>query len=250
VFFESLIVAYGIFIWMNELTTYIIELLLIVEIILLGATIYLIIKSREEYRGRLLLLEKMRVAIDLLTRREYFDAVFDIYREARGWVVGTVTGSKPRDADRPLLDNLLNLLESKIRDGVNIRLVIPRSPDKLYMGYRYNSIGVDVKFHENLLIYDLRFTVADGRVVVMGFPIETGEAKPTRRGVKIYSETLAGILTRNFERYWLSKQAISYEDYLRLYVDGIIDTHPEVTLETVATQLEIPVEEIRRVMGK
>lgn len=232
---------------MDGYSIYIIDLLLLVEAILLLTTIYLIIKSREEYRGRLLLLDKMKIAIDLLSRREYFDAVFDIYREAKGWVIATVTGTKPRDEDMPLIDNLLSLMKNRVDDGVRIRLVMPKSPDKIYMGYRYKSVGAQVKFHENLMIYDLRYTVADGKSIVMGFPIEVGETKPTRRGVKIYSETLAGILTRNFERYWESKYAYTYEEYLEKYIEGIRKTHPEITIETIANGLGIPAEELKKI---
>jgi hypothetical protein len=200
--------------------------------------------------GRIRLLERMNIAIELLTRREYFDSVYDIYREANGWVIAIVTGNKPGESDRAIVENLLRLIESRVREGVKVRLVIPRGIDKLYMGYKYTQIGVEVMFHENLIIYDLRYTVADGRVVVMGFPIEVGEAKPTRRGVKVYSETLASILLKNFERYWLSSHAIKYEDYLKQYVDGVRETNPDITLEAISRQLDIPVDEIERVVGR
>lgn len=227
-----------------------IDILLIVETALLFGTIYLILIGREEYRGRIKLLEKMSIALELFTRKEYFDAVFDIYREANGWITGTVTGSRPSEKDRVMLENLLDLIKNRVGDGVRVRLVMPKSYDKLYMGYRYNSIGVKVHYHENLLIYDLRYTIGDGRMVVMGFPLEIGESKPTRRGVKIYSEVLANILNHNFERYWSSKNSIDYEKYLIEFVNGVRESQPGITFEVVSKQLGIPVDEIRRVVEK
>jgi len=226
----------------------IIYILLGVEIILLLATIYLILKSREEYKGRMILLEHMGIAVELLTREKYFNAVYDIYREAKNWIIATVTGSKPKDED--LVENLLNLMKDKTENGVEIRILIPKSIERLYMGYRYNSIGAKVKYYENLVIYDLRYTVADGRIVVMGFPIERGRGKPTRKGVKIYSEILASILTENFEKYWVSEQAIRYEDYLRNYVERAMESHPGITFASISSQLNIPIEEIERVIEK
>jgi len=226
----------------------VIYILLGVEIVLLLATIYLISKSREEYKGRMMLLEHMGIAIELLTREKYFNAVYDVYREAKNWIIATVTGSKPKDED--LVENLLNLMRDKAEDGVNIRILIPKSIERLYMGYRYNTIGAKVKYYENLVIYDLRYTVADGRIVVMGFPIERGRGKPTRKGVKIYSEVLASILAENFEKYWKSEQAIKYEDYLRNYVERAMESHPGITFSSISNQLNIPVSEIERVIGR
>ena len=226
------------------------DILLTVETILLFGTIYLILMSRREYRGRMKLIDKMSIAMELFTRKEYFDAVFDIYREARGWIVGTVTGSKPSDNDRYFIENLLDLIHYKIKSGMRVRLVMPKSPDRLYMGYRYNSIGIKVHYHENLLIYDLRYTIGDGKVVVMGFPIELGESKPTRRGIKIYSEVLASILNHNFERHWNAKNSMDYEDYLKEFVEGAVESQPGITLQTISKQLNIPVKEIERVINK
>ena len=235
---------------MVELDALVVEALLVLETLLLIATLILIYKSREEYRSRLELLENMKIAIEVLSRREYFDSVIELYRVAREWVVATVTGNRPPESERHMIEDLLDLIGERVKEGIEIRLIMPKAPDKLYMGYRYNTIGVKVKYHENIQVYDLRYSVADGRTVVMGFPLEIGEAKPTRRGVKINSEILAGILESNFNSLWDSSDAITYDEYLSMYVNGVLKTHPELTLESLSKQLGIPLEELERVVAR
>ena len=224
-----------------ELTSDLIVLsLLLVETSLLVLTIYLIGKVRDEYRGRKMLLERMDIALDLLGRREYFHAVIEAYRDAKAYVVAIVTGSKPSPEETSTINMLLNLMKDRRSDGVRIRILMPKTPDRLYMGYKYSEVGVDVKFSENVFVHDLRYMVVDGKIVVMGFPLEYEAEKPTMRGIKIYSETLSNILFKNFEMLWGSKHTVTFDEYLKDYLEKAMESG--LTLETISRQLGIPIE--------
>ena len=206
--------------------------------------------SRKEWVGRALLLDRLTKAIEIFSRREYFHIVFEGYRNARSNVIAMVTGTRPKPEDAQLIKELLNLIRDKTSQGVRVRLLLPKSPDKLYMAYRYHKANADVTLHENILVYDLRYMVVDGRYVIIGLPIEAGEYKPTRKGVVIRSEVLAMILTRYFERFYGSRNAVKYEDYIAELIKNMLRETPELSNETIATHLNIPVDEVSRIREK
>ncbi len=221
--------------------------LLIVELTLLIATIILLYLSRHELEGRRRLVEHLMEVTRMLTRTQYFNAVLEAMRGASKEIFGSVTGAKPKDSTE-FFDKIVKEIEAAVSRGVRIRYMMPKGREKLYVGYRYTKAGAEVRYHGGLVVYDLRHMVVDHRIVVMGFPEKIGVEQPTRTGIKVESESLAKIFKERFERLW--EEAVPYENYLAHAVDDIKRTNPEISMELVAKQLELPVEEVEKVWDR
>jgi hypothetical protein len=75
-------------------------ILLILESVLLAATILLVLFSLKEGRGRRNLLLEVGKATKILTRQEYFLSVTDSMMDAKHEVVGVITGRLPSVDDK------------------------------------------------------------------------------------------------------------------------------------------------------
>ncbi len=215
--------------------------LLIVEFILLVATIVLLYLSRHELEGRKKLLEKMFEVTRLLSRTLYFNSVLEALRSAKKEVFGSVTGSRPR-GQSDFLDKVVEEIRAAVNRGARVRYLLPKGSERLYVGHLYRKAGAEIKYHGGLVVYDLRHMVVDNKIVVLGFPEKVGLEQPTRVGVKIESESLASIFKERFERLW--EEAISYEDYLAQKIEDIRRANPNASVELVANQLGLPKEEV------
>lgn len=218
--------------------------LLIVELALLVATIILLYLSRHELEGRRMLLEHLMGAMRIMTRTQYFNAVLEAMRSSTNEIFGSITGAKPRDSSE-FFERVVSEIEIASSRGVRIRYMMPKGRERLYVGYRYNKAGAEVRYHAGLIIYDLRYMVVDDRIVVMGFPEKVGAEQPTRTGVKVESESLTKIFRERFDVLW--EEAIPYDEYLAEVVGDIRRTNPEISKDLISKQLELPVEEIERV---
>jgi len=224
--------------------------LLSVEFVLLIATVILLYLSRREHAGRHELLKLLSLAITALTRREYFSAVQDALRDARRSVIAVITGTPPRDEEE---EEVLNSIAQRVREaskrGVRIRYLIPRSAAHLHVGHLLCRAGAEVRYRAGLAVYDLRYMVVDESRVIIGQPRGQGEEEPTKKGYVIESPTLASMLLERFESHWGAEGTVSYEEYVRQEVKSLYETNPGLTPETAAGQLNLPVEEIKRLAG-
>ncbi len=217
--------------------------LLIVDFVLLVATIILLYLSRHELEGRRKLLEKMFEVTRLLSRSLYFNVVIDALRSAKREVFGAVTGSRPREPSQ-FLDKIVSEIKAASQRGVRVRYLLPEGTDRLYVGHLYRKAGAEIKYHSGLVVYDLRHMVVDNKIVVLGFPEKVGLEQPTRAGTKIESESLASIFKERFERLW--EEGINYEEYLSQKIREIRKTNPNASVELVARQLGLPEEEVAK----
>ncbi len=218
--------------------------LLLVDLMLLIATIILLYFSRHEAEGRRKLVEHLIEATRVLTRTQYFHFVIDAMRSAKREIFGSITGAKPGES-LEFFEKIVDEIQHATSKGVRIRYLVPEGRGCLYVGYRYTKAGAEVRYHSGLVVYDLRHMVVDDRVVAMGFPERVGAEQPTRTGIKIESESLAKIFKERFEKLW--REAVPYEKYLSQVISDIERANPKISPNLVAKQLDLPIDEIDRV---
>lgn len=220
--------------------------LLVVELALLVFTLLLLLLSRKEWRGREELFNLLMATMRILTRQEYFGMVIDSIKGAKKDIHAIVTGTSPSEASRTMVNGVLQAMSETQKNGVSLSYLLPKSPEKLEMGYRYTKTGAKVRYHDGLVVYDLRFTLIDERYAVIGLPETTGATEPTRRGAILKSETLASVLLEYFNKFWDSAE--DYSSYLKVVVSKLLKENPELSAETVSLQLKVDVEEINKVL--
>ncbi|MEW6675232.1 MAG: hypothetical protein AB1348_04365 [Nitrospirota bacterium] len=187
--------------------------LLVVESILLLATIILLLYSLKEGRGRKALLLEVGKAIKILTRQEYFLVVTDSMMDAKVEVIGSITGRVPLGDDKKRTRDVINNIDRLTRNEVRVKYLLPKFPDRLHTGYLYTKAGAEIRYSDCSIVHDIRYMVVDDRLVVIGIPEITGEQEATRKGYRIPSEGLATMLKEYFNRCW--GKSISYEEYVK-----------------------------------
>ncbi len=216
--------------------------LLILESVLLVATIILLVLSIKEGRGRNALLVEVERATRILTRHEYFFTVTDSMLEAKEEIIGCITGRPPVGDDEKRIRDVISSIEKVKRTGVRVRYILPKFHDRLRIGYLYTKAGAEVRYSSRPLVYDIRYTVVDDRLVVIGVPETTGEREATKKGYRIPSEGLAAILKEHFYSCW--EENITYEEYVRELL-----SQPGATPKQFARELQIDEEELKRVIS-
>jgi len=186
--------------------------LLVLESILLIVTIILLVYSIKEGKQRDKLLIEVTRATKVLSREEYFLTVIDSMRDAKREIIGTITGRPPKGEDKKLTRNVTEIISRLSKDGVKITYLLPKFPDRLYIGYLYTKAGAEVRYSNCVMVHNLRFIVIDEKFVVLGIPELTGEKEATKKGFRIPSEGLAIILKEYFNQ---CEYQIGFVDYLK-----------------------------------
>jgi hypothetical protein len=119
--------------------------LLILETVLLMATVVLLLMSLREGRGRHSLIKEVGRAIKVLTRHEYFITVLDTMTDAKAEVSGIITGRMPEGDDRKRTRDVVRAIEKLTASGVRVRYLLPRLQDRLHVGWLYSSAGAEVR---------------------------------------------------------------------------------------------------------
>src|SRR4030065_1793957 len=127
--------------------------LLILESVLLSATIILLIYSIREGGRRRDLLVGVDKATKTLTLVEYFMAVIDSMTEAKEEVVGCVTGRRPTGDNIKRVKDIISAIEKLTSRGVGVKYVFQKFQDRLYMGYLYTKAGAEVRYCRCPLIH-------------------------------------------------------------------------------------------------
>jgi hypothetical protein len=212
--------------------------LLILESVLLFATIVLLLFSLREGRGRKNLLLEVERATKVLTRQEYFLMVTDTMMDAKTEVIGAITGRLPVGDDKKRTHSVTNNIERLIKNGVSVRYLMPKFPDRLHIGHLYTKAGAEVRYSSCAIVHDIRYMVVDDHIVVMGVPESVGEKEATRKGYRLPSEGLATILKEHFLSCW--DKNISFENYLKevLQQTGATTRHLARELQIDETELE------------
>ncbi|MEW6416622.1 MAG: hypothetical protein AB1480_00670 [Nitrospirota bacterium] len=187
--------------------------LLILESVLLVATIILLLYSLKEGRGRKDLLMEVGKATKILTRQEYFLIVNDSMTDAKAEILGFITGRFPAGDDNRRVKDITNNIEKINKSGVKVKYLIPKFHDRLHIGYLYTKAGAEVRYSRCAIANNIRFIIVDDKLVVMGIPESIGEKEATRKGYRIPSEGLASILKDYFYECW--EGSTIYEEYIR-----------------------------------
>ena len=211
--------------------------LLILESVLLVATIVLLVFSLKEGRGRDRLIMEVERATRVLSRHEYFITVTDTLMDAEVEVIGSITGRFPVGDDSKRTKEVAYTIEKLSQSGVKIRYLLPRFHDRLHVGWLYRRAGADVRFGSDPHLHDFRYVVADGKVAVLGIPEETGAQEATKRGFRIPSQGLSSLLKEDFEKSWESATQFSEQVKETL-------SHTGMTPETLAREFKIDVEDL------
>lgn len=190
--------------------------LLLLESILLVATVILLVYSIHEGKQRDSLLKEMGRATRVLTRQEYFFTLMDTMLDARREIIGCITGSPPSAADGKMTRDVAAAIERMVKRGVRVQYLLPKFPDRLQVGVQYTKAGAEVRFSSCAMVHSLRYSIIDERVIVLGIPESTGEKEATRKGYKIPSEELAMILKENFHS---CEKQVTLKEYLKEIMD-------------------------------
>lgn len=186
--------------------------LLILETVLLMATVVLLLMSLREGRGRNSLIREVGRAIKVLTRHEYFITVLDTMTDAKEEVAGIITGRMPEGEDRKRTGDVVRAIEKLAASGVRVRYLMPRLQDRLHVGWLYSNAGAEVHYSTCPFAHDLRYIVVDRNAVVIGMPEAIGEREATKKGYRLPSEGLAAILMESFAACW--ENTVPFREFL------------------------------------
>lgn len=172
--------------------------LLLLESVLLIATVVMLLYAIHEGKRRDDLLKEVGRAIRVLTRQEYFVSIMDAMLDAQQEIIGCITGRPPTGTDIGMTRHIADAIAHMTKKGVSIKYLLPKFPDRLQIGIQYAKAGAEVHFSSCLMVHNFRYSVVDGKTVVLGIPESIGEREATRKGYTIPSEGLAAILKNNF----------------------------------------------------
>jgi hypothetical protein len=190
--------------------------LLLLESLLLVATIVLLIYNIHEGKQRENLLKEVGRATRVLTRHEYFFTLMDSMLEAKDEIIGCVTGRPPSGDDIKMTTNIIDAIRKISAKGVRIKYLLPKFPDRLRVGIEYAKAGAEVLFSSCLMVHNLRYSVIDDKMVVLGIPEHLGEKEATKKGYKIPSEGLALVLKDHFAT---CERQTNLKEYLREVIE-------------------------------
>ncbi len=217
--------------------------LLLLESVLLIATITLLVLSIKEGRSRDELLARISKTTKILSREDYFTTVISAFQEAEKEVFGCITGSTPTGGDRKHIEDIMKQIERLTKSGVTVRYMLPKFPDRLGIGHMYTKAGAEVRYTNCLFLNDHRSMIVDSKLVIVGVPEAVGEVEPTKKGFRIPSEGLARILKDHYFGCWNHNMA--YAEYLKAVLE-----QTGGSVELLAKELEIDVAEISGIVKK
>ncbi len=212
--------------------------LLLLESLLLIVTVILLIFNIFEGKQRDMLLREVGRATQVLSRQEYFHSLMDSMLDAKVEIIGYITGSYPTGDDVKMTQHIVDAIARMTAKGVRIKYLLPKFPDRLHVGIKYAKAGAEVRFSSCLMVHNFRFSVIDGRMVVIGIPESVGEKEATKKGYKIPSEGLATILKGYFEN---CEQQTSLKDYLQEVIG-----HTGATTEDLAREYHLDEEDLKK----
>ena len=158
--------------------------LLIVELVLLIFTVILLVFHLRQDKVHKNLIREMSKTTRVLTRQEYFSEVIHAFQETEKSILGCITGSKPSDNDNKNIEIIIRNIRELVKKGVKISFLIPKFPNRLYIGYRYSTAGADVRYNNCAIVSDIRYIIIDEKFVLIGIPKIVGENEPTKKGYR------------------------------------------------------------------
>ena len=214
--------------------------LLVLESVLLVATVILLVYGIYEGKRRDALLRGVGRATKVLTREEYFFSIMNAMMDAKREIIGCITGRSPSGDDAKLAKHITDAIEKMTQKGVSIRYLLPKFPDRLQIGVQYAKAGAEIRFSSCLMVHNLRYIVVDEKIVVLGIPESIGEKEATKKGYAIPSEGLATVLKDYFNG--CDKQ-ISLKEYLHEVIE-----HSGATLEHLAREFHLAESDLKNLL--
>ncbi len=214
--------------------------LLLLESLLLVATIVLLVYNIHEGKQRDRLLTEVGRATKVFMRQEYFLFLIDAMLDAQREIIGCITGRSPAGDDIKTTRNIVDAIEKMARKGVRIQYLLPKFPDRLQIGIRYTKAGAEVRFSSCLMVHNIRFSIVDERIVVLGIPESVGEKEATKKGYKIPSEGLALVLKSYFN-------ACDKQMGLKEYLHEVIE-QTGATPEHLAREFHVDEKELKELL--
>ena len=214
--------------------------LMLLESLLLVATVVLLVYNIHEGKQRDNLLREVGKATKVLTRQEYFFTVMESMLDAEREIIGCITGRLPSEDDIKMTRNIVGAIEKMTEKGVRIKYLLPKFPDRLHIGVRYTKAGAEVLFSSCLMVHNLRYSIVDERIVVLGIPESTGEKEATKKGYKIPSEELAMILKNYFNT---CEKQTSLKEYLQEIIE-----QTGATTEHLAREFHVDERELKKII--
>jgi hypothetical protein len=214
--------------------------LLVLESVLLVATVVLLVYGIYEGKRRDALLREVGRATKVLTRQEYFFSIMDAMLDAKREVIGCITGRPPTGDDAKMARHIIDTIEKMAGKGVSIRYLLPKFPDRLQIGVQYAKAGAEVRFSSCLMVHNIRYIVVDERIVVIGIPESVGEKEATKKGYAIPSEGLAAVLKNDFNG--CDKQ-VSLKEYFHEVIE-----HSGATLEHLAREFHLDESDLKNLL--
>jgi hypothetical protein len=216
--------------------------LLLLESVLLIATVILLVYSIKEGKHRDNLLQEIGKATKILTRQEYFLMVIDSMMDAEEEIVGCITGRIPGGDDKQMTRDIITTIESLVKNKVRVKYLLPKFPDRLYIGYLYSKAGAEILYSSCLMVHNMRFIIVDERIIIIGIPEIVGETEATKKGYRIPSEGLAMVLRNYFN-------TCEKQTNFRTYIKEVMD-QTGATLQHLAREYKMDEKELIRIMEK
>ena len=127
-------------------------------------------------------------------------------------VIGLITGRMPSGDDAKRTKDLAYNIEKLSAKGVRLVYIMPKFQDRLHVGHLYSKAGAEIYYSSCSTTHDLRYSVVDGKIALIGLPESTGEKEATRKGYRLPSEALAKMLEDSFHNCLDS--SISFESFM------------------------------------
>jgi hypothetical protein len=215
--------------------------LLLLESVLLIVTVILLVFNIREGKQREKLIKEVGRAARVLSRQEYFLTLMDSMLAAEKEIVGCITGSPPSGDDAKMTGNIVDAIEKMTKRGVRIKYLLPKFPDRLQIGVQYTKAGAEVLFSNCLMVHNIRYSVVDERMVVLGIPESAGEKEATKKGYRIPSEGLAIILKDSFNS---CEKQTGMKEYLREVIE-----HTGATPGHLAREFHVDEGDLMKLLG-
>jgi hypothetical protein len=214
--------------------------LLLLESVLLIVTVTLLIFNIHEGKQRDILLREVGRATRVLSRQEYFLSLMDSMLDAQKEIIGCITGRSPSGDDIKMTRQVADAIEKMTQKGVHIKYLLPKFPDRLQIGVQYTKAGAEVLFSSCLMVHNIRYSIVDERIVVLGIPESAGEKEATKKGYKIPSEGLAMILKDSFNS---CEKQTSLKEYLQEVIE-----HTGATPDHLAREFHLDEEDLTKLL--
>jgi len=218
-------------------------ILLLTESVLLVLTIILLLYSIREARHRKQLLMAVGKAVKILTRTEYFTTISESISEAEEDIFGYVTGRRASGNDEKKVTIIMAAIRRAIARGVNVRYILPKFHDRLYMGYIYSAAGAEVRYRPSHVIHSLRYMVVDGKTAIVGIPETIDQEEMTGKGHWLPSKALADVLKQHFYSRW--GNSLSFGDFFNEVL-----SQTKASADELALELDIDPKKMQRIIAR